>query len=555
METTSKEYDGEALVLRLKCEYLCFTSSSPHDHNCDQSKTGTGFLLRVDRKVYIVTAYHVVSNAERVTATTQRMKNGESMRCHVIAQNPYIDVAILSCDVKEVMKQKSFRPGNSDSLTPGMKIKVIGFAGGTIRTHSTEGVISGRHDFPHNRIQTDAAVNGGNSGGPCINEDGECVGVCTSGMNFMQNTNFFVGMNEVIIMLNRLGSRWDKNLGQALDFGFHFPAVVRPVNEHACMGKAGGMMVVKSMHNRGLGANDVIIACECDGEMLPLNAFGKVRCPKIYEKDTIDFRTILDLVDETGDVFFWKLRVRRANGKEEDVKVACGPPSFPSRKVFPDMEPVEYCQYGGLIFQMLTENLTQEFNGFTSNMLDDPEIIVESRVVVTYKLAGAPFGEHDAHDLTSKILKSVVSSDGKEVEVKTLQHLVKLVNSRNPPLILKMKTGECVGASRKSLQEFENGNMDPNTKQGIHKATRGKLRSMHSNERSVAEMDNVQAPNAQAPEEVSFRIPGGSETFDISRKREAEVPQFRVPEVSKRRRRTELLQIGNELFLLEELRR
>lgn len=84
-----------------------------------------------------------MSNAKRVTATTQHLKNGEPIRCKVIAQNPYIDVAILSCEESDVWKQKAFTAAASDTLTPGMKIIVVGFAGGTIRTHSTEEVISG----------------------------------------------------------------------------------------------------------------------------------------------------------------------------------------------------------------------------------------------------------------------------------------------------------------------------------------------------------------------------------------------------------------------------
>ena len=516
------EYEGDALVLRLKCEYICYRPSAPHDANCDEAKTGTGFLAELNGKRYIVTAHHVVSDATLVTATTQHMRNGEPMRCHVIAQNPYIDVAILSCDEDDVMDQKPFQIAASNRLRPNMRIVVVGFAGGSIRTHTTVGVISGRHDYPHNRIQTDATVNGGNSGGPCLDEHGNCVGVCTSGMNFMQNTNFFVGMDEVMQMIARLSARWNARLGQALDFGFHLPAMVSPVNEQACLGKPGGMMVVRAAANRGLGRGDVIVACECDGSMLPLNAFGKVRCPQIYEDDTIDFRTILDLVDEREVVFHWKLRVRRAKGRVETIHVPCGPPVFPSRTRYPDMEPVEYCQHGGLIFQTLTESLAKEFNGFSSNILTDPDMTVDGCVVITYQLAGSPFGRHDAHELTSKILESVVCADGREVKTRTLEQLAGLVSSPSLPLVLKLKTGECVGANRESLDEFERSR-DATTQRGLHVAVRGGLRDLQT--------------RAEAAREERAREEGARDERATRDEKE----------------RVKIVAMGNEFYLLDRL--
>ena len=351
---------GGELVLRLKCEYFCYDPQRPHDVNCDSNKTGTGFLLEVDGTVHLVTAHHVVSNVRRLTATTQELKNGEPMQCRVVGQNPYIDVAVFECDeVTAQASSRALRPAPSRDLAPGAHVVIVGFAGGSIRTHNTEGVVSGRLDYPHNRLQTDAAINGGNSGGPVLNERGECVGVCTSGVNHMQNTNFFVGMDEVLLMLRRLERRWDPALGMSLDFGFHIPALVHPVNEHACFGRPGGMMVARAADGCGLNTGDVIVGCEFAGQMLPINAFGKVRFDTIYRHDTLDFRTALDLMDEVGDTCVWNLSVR-SRGKStapRRVGVRCGPPVAAGRERFPDMEPVDYVQYGGLIFQTLTEIL------------------------------------------------------------------------------------------------------------------------------------------------------------------------------------------------------
>ena len=116
----------DPLVVRLKCEFLCYDEVSPHDTNCDSSKTGTGFLLQTESgRRYLVTAHHVVSNSKRLTATTQSMKNGEPMLCRVIGQNPYIDVAILECDEETLASRAAFRPSRSATLEPGLTTDVI----------------------------------------------------------------------------------------------------------------------------------------------------------------------------------------------------------------------------------------------------------------------------------------------------------------------------------------------------------------------------------------------------------------------------------------------
>ena len=78
--------------------------------------------------------------------------------------NPYLDVAVL--EVPSAFDTATvFTPGKSSHLKSTDKVVAMGFANGDRHIHMTSGTISGRTNWPLNRIQTDTAVNPGNSGG------------------------------------------------------------------------------------------------------------------------------------------------------------------------------------------------------------------------------------------------------------------------------------------------------------------------------------------------------------------------------------------------------
>lgn len=142
-----------------------------------QSGLGSGFII--DRDGTILTNYHVVDGADKITVT---LSDGQSFTAKVLGKDQKTDIAIIKIDARQDLPIVSL--GNSDQLQVGEWVMAIGNPFGLDHT-VTSGIVSakGRHigngpyeDF----IQTDASINPGNSGGPLVNMRGEVVGINTA---------------------------------------------------------------------------------------------------------------------------------------------------------------------------------------------------------------------------------------------------------------------------------------------------------------------------------------------------------------------------------------
>ncbi len=142
--------------------------------------SGTGFVW--DEKGYIVTNFHVVEGARKITITLQDQSNWPA---EVVGLAPERDIAVLKITAPKD-KLQALPLGDSGDLRVGRKVLAIGNPFGLDATLTT-GVVSalGREiESPNQRkitnvIQTDAAINPGNSGGPLLNSEGRLIGVNT----------------------------------------------------------------------------------------------------------------------------------------------------------------------------------------------------------------------------------------------------------------------------------------------------------------------------------------------------------------------------------------
>ncbi len=136
---------------------------------------GSGFI--VDAAGYILTNNHVIDNAARVSVS---LESGEEFVAKVIGTDVETDLAVLKIDAGRPLPFLKF--GDSDKAEVGDWVLAIGSPFGLSKT-VTAGIISQvRRETPsasafQQFIQTDAAINRGNSGGPLINMDGEVIGV------------------------------------------------------------------------------------------------------------------------------------------------------------------------------------------------------------------------------------------------------------------------------------------------------------------------------------------------------------------------------------------
>ncbi len=143
--------------------------------------SGTGFVW--SEEGYIVTNFHVVQQANRVTVTLQ---DGSTYDARAVGLDPDKDLAVLKIDAEDV-ELVPVQLGDSALLEVGRKVIAIGNPFG-LDTTMTVGIVSalGREIDSVSRrkirdvIQTDAAINPGNSGGPLLNSLGQLVGVNTA---------------------------------------------------------------------------------------------------------------------------------------------------------------------------------------------------------------------------------------------------------------------------------------------------------------------------------------------------------------------------------------
>lgn len=131
--------------------------------------SGTGIII--DPSGVILTSSHVISETSKIMVT---FSNNQKVPAKVIAiMGDLNDLALLKVDAGRPLKAVKF--GDSTKVKVGQRVLALGNPFGFNGTLTT-GIIS-RIDYERNRIQTDAAINPGCSGGPLINMDGEVIGI------------------------------------------------------------------------------------------------------------------------------------------------------------------------------------------------------------------------------------------------------------------------------------------------------------------------------------------------------------------------------------------
>jgi 2-alkenal reductase len=145
----------------------------------DQTVGGSGFFIT--DQGYLLTNNHVVEGTKEVSIV---LSDGSEQKAAIVGTDPYSDIAVLKTD-GEVPAVATL--GNSDVLNPGESVIAIGSPLGNFKNTVTVGVVSatgraidtGNGYQIEDLIQTDAAINHGNSGGPLVDLAGEVIGINT----------------------------------------------------------------------------------------------------------------------------------------------------------------------------------------------------------------------------------------------------------------------------------------------------------------------------------------------------------------------------------------
>lgn len=242
----------------------------------DVPRQGAGSGFVIDTEGHILTNFHVIENADRITIT---LADGRALRARVVGTDPAIDVALLAIDAGAAARLPVAALGDSDRLRVGEWVCAIGNPLGYV--HSvTVGVVSfmGRKLFDNSLddyIQTDAAINFGNSGGPLINARGEVVGINTAISSQANNIGFAIPINQVRAVLPQLKSRGrvargfigvtletvTPSLQRALGLASATGAIVQEVTPDTPAERAGlrPYDVIRSVDGRDVTSSDELI--------------------------------------------------------------------------------------------------------------------------------------------------------------------------------------------------------------------------------------------------------------------------------------------------------
>ena len=222
---------------------------------------GTGFII--DPAGLILTNHHVVEGADRVTV---RLTDGRQLRAERIGSDPDTDIALIRIEASPPVPVAPL--GDSDSLRVGEWVLAIGNPLAYEHT-VTVGVVSfiGRKLFDRSLdryIQTDAAINFGNSGGPLINARGEVIGINSAISSRAANIGFAVPINQAKEILPQLRDKGHVSRGY---IGVTLRDVDPDLQQSLALASAHGALVQDLTpgspgERAGLRTYDVIVAVD-----------------------------------------------------------------------------------------------------------------------------------------------------------------------------------------------------------------------------------------------------------------------------------------------------
>lgn len=284
-----------------------------------QEALGSGVL--VSKKGHILTAAHVVDNADKIVVKTH---DGELREAELVFSEPEADIALIRLKTPDPALKYAV-VGNSDSLAVGQRTYVIGNPYGFENSFSV-GRISAFRDFGQlydgsilaEFIQTDAAINSGNSGGGMFNSKGEVIGISSQIISVsggFQGLGMVIAINTAKQLLALEDRVWmgfgaiflaKEELGLLMNLDLEGGLLVQTVVKGGPAEKAGlerGVMPIKLLGQEVLLGGDLIIQVgdqeTCHSGCLA-NAKEKLKNQKEVKVKVLRKGKIMDLTIEVS---------------------------------------------------------------------------------------------------------------------------------------------------------------------------------------------------------------------------------------------------------------
>ena len=364
---------------------------------------GSGFII--DGEGYIVTNNHVIAGAEDITVI---LRDDTQLKAKLIGADSRVDLAVLKVDPPGKKPLPAAKFGDSDKTRVGDWVVAIGNPFGL--GHSvTAGIISARGRSLSNEslddyLQTDAAINKGNSGGPLFNTDGEVIGVNTAiyspsgtnaGLAFSIPSNIVKQAADQLREFGKIRRGW---------IGVSYQSVTDDIADSFGLDRARGVLVANVVADgpaakAGLKRNDIILS------------FAGTEVPDLrrFPRFVANAR-----VGNTVDIVVWrggkevplKLKIGEQEEAEKTNVSAQGPAKKPPEQ---DQAVTSTIEQLGLTLQKISDQLREKYG------LSDSA----KGVVVTKVAADSPAAEKQlqAGDLILEVDQKPVTTPQEVTEI------------------------------------------------------------------------------------------------------------------------------------------
>ena len=423
-DASDEQESIESSIIKIMVTSKDYDFSSPWNAPEKQAGSGSGFVVNIGEKLYIMTNAHVVADGAFIQVL--KPHTSKKFKAQVSHIGHECDLAVLTVDNSEEFFD-GIEPLEFGDISKNQKITVYGYPAGGESLSVTRGV-SGRtevQDYVHSGsellcTQTDAPINPGNSGGPVLDRSGLVVGVAFQGTDELQNTAYFIPTPVIEHFVKEVENGIYKGFPV---LGVTFQELQNPAlrKMHKISDEQNGMLVVAiaptSPAKGVLKIGDVVLSL--DGidvhNDLKYDFPGKLR---ISYEHIIKSKFIGDALP---------IKILR-DGEEQDLELQLTADRRSTELVERfnyDQKPTYYI-YGGLVFQPLVAgclagvcslDMVSYLNKEKKEV--DQEIVILSQVLQTESNDGY---QHFGGEVIKKV---------NGVEVKNLRHMIELLNE-NP---------------------------------------------------------------------------------------------------------------------------
>ena len=428
-------------VVRIKAEDIEINWNLPYIIEPPSYGTGTGFFI--DLKGTILTCAHVVNGAKNVYIEIPSIDSKKHL-CKVLSICPEFDLAIIK--TLDYKPKDYIKLGSSNDLNAGDEVYAIGYPlnystenrQSTNNVKITKGIISGQQ---YGLIQTDTAINPGNTGGPLF-YNGKVIGVNSKTLvsEEVQNIGYSVPIDCYKVI--------SKNVGKELiirrpDLNIIYSNTTEQIMKTLTNNKyKTGVIISKIFKNSilnkyGVKEGDILVKFD----KYVIDSYGNVN--KKWLGSNLDIYSLLDLYQLDSSVYIYYIH----NKKLVKKNIQLTPIVEPLRVMYSVFEPIDYHILGGMIFMDLANNhlnLNSQLKYKYYKYKNDKS----SKLIVSYIFPNTPIhilNNIKQYNIISKVndetvnsVKDLKKSLNKKDKINNIEY-VKVENDDNKVLMMPLK--------------------------------------------------------------------------------------------------------------------